>query len=416
SSDEVTFMPDLHFRLHFRHYSGYLESTNKSQLHYWFFESQGNPSTDPVVLWLTGGPGCSSLLAAMTEQGPIRIEDDETLAPNPSAWNLKTNFLYLESPAGVGFSYNANGQYKTDDKQTAELNFEALKSFFQKFPQYAKNDFYITGESYGGVYVPTLAEKCLDRKFPAPFKGFAVGNGYLDQKLLGNSWLQFVYYHGLVDTPLWEKLVEECCHDGTKLRKCDFVGSEKKSCQKLIEKIHNNFNSAPINVYNIYAVCNQSSIRRDELTPEQVARRFLVTNLLQLDADYVNQLKDSPPCLNYDSLQDYLNRKDVRHALHIRPQSLSWTPCNPNIDYTNQYKSLAKVVRKLVSSGLKGLIYNGDVDTACNYLGDEWFAEELGFKTIREFEPWLVNATGQVGGFVKIFDGFAYTTIRGSGT
>ncbi len=100
------------------------------------------------------------------------------------------------------------------------------------------NELEALGESYGGVYVPTLAEKCLDRKFPAPFKGFAVGNGYLDQKLLGNSWLQFVYYHGLVDTPLWEKLVEECCHDGTKLRKCDFVGSEKKSCQKLIEKVN----------------------------------------------------------------------------------------------------------------------------------------------------------------------------------
>lgn len=74
------------------------------------------------------------------------------------------------------------------------------------------------------------------------------------------------------------------------------------------------------------------------------------------------------------------------------------------------------MVRKLVESGLKGLIYNGDVDTACNYLGDEWFAEGLGFNTLREFEPWLVNSTGQVGGFVKIFDGFAYTTIRGSGT
>lgn len=93
------------------------------------------------------------------------------------------------------------------------------------------------GESYGGVYVPTLSEKCLDRKFPSTFTGFAVGNGYLDQKLLGNSWLQFVYYHGLVDTPLWEKLVEECCHDAIKLRKCDFVGSEKKSCRKLIEKV-----------------------------------------------------------------------------------------------------------------------------------------------------------------------------------
>lgn len=109
--------------------------------------------------------------------------------------------------------------------------------------------------------------------------------------------------------------------------------------------------------------------------------------------------------------------QDVRHALHIRPESQSWTPCSMyiNANYVNQYTTLKKVVQKLIKGGLKGLIYNGDVDTACNYLGDEWFAEELGFKTVQEFKPWIVNATGQVGGFEKIFEGFTYTTIRGSG-
>lgn len=152
SSDEVTSLPEVKFRLHFRHYSGYLASTNQSQVHYWFFESQGNPSKDPVVLWLTGGPGCSSLLATMTEQGPIQMQANGSLTPNPSAWNLKTNFLYLESPAGVGFSYNADKSYKTDDRQTAELNFEALKSFYQKFPHLKQNDFYITGRFLSNYY------------------------------------------------------------------------------------------------------------------------------------------------------------------------------------------------------------------------------------------------------------------------
>lgn len=58
-SDQVTSLPGLHFKLHFKHYSGYLASANASQLHYWFFESQGDVTKDPVVLWLNGGPGIS---------------------------------------------------------------------------------------------------------------------------------------------------------------------------------------------------------------------------------------------------------------------------------------------------------------------------------------------------------------------
>lgn len=57
SEDEVTSLPGLSFKPKFRHYSGYLESVNKTHLHYWFFESQ-NSSSDPVVVWFNGGPGC----------------------------------------------------------------------------------------------------------------------------------------------------------------------------------------------------------------------------------------------------------------------------------------------------------------------------------------------------------------------
>lgn len=57
SQDEVISLPGLSFKPKFRHYSGYLDSVNKTHLHYWFFESQ-NSTSDPVVLWLNGGPGC----------------------------------------------------------------------------------------------------------------------------------------------------------------------------------------------------------------------------------------------------------------------------------------------------------------------------------------------------------------------
>lgn len=68
----------------------------------------------------------------------------------------------MESPAGVGFSYSSSQNYSTDDDQTAADNYAALLNFFDKFPEYESNDFYITGESYAGVYIPTLAVLVLN--------------------------------------------------------------------------------------------------------------------------------------------------------------------------------------------------------------------------------------------------------------
>lgn len=67
------------------------------------------------------------------------------------------NMIFLESPAGVGYSYSDDGNYFTDDDQTAQDNYAAVQNFFVKFPEYLPNPLFLTGESYAGMYVPMLA-------------------------------------------------------------------------------------------------------------------------------------------------------------------------------------------------------------------------------------------------------------------
>ena len=86
-------------------YSGFLEVTSTKRLHYTFVESETSPSTDPVVIWFNGGPGFSSMLAFMQENGPLAVDDGETeIKRNPYPWNKRANMLWIESPAGVGWS------------------------------------------------------------------------------------------------------------------------------------------------------------------------------------------------------------------------------------------------------------------------------------------------------------------------
>lgn len=145
-------------------YSGYL-SFSTGVFHYIFFDSQRDPDNDPLVLWLNGGPGCSSLIGMLLEHGPFVVVTNKTsFTLNDYAWNKKANVLYLESPGGVGFSKSLrNNNFTYTDATTTEDNYRALTDFFRKFPNLKKNDFYISGESYAGIYVPYLAQEILRR-------------------------------------------------------------------------------------------------------------------------------------------------------------------------------------------------------------------------------------------------------------
>ena len=140
-------------------YSGYLEVNDTKSLHYVFAESQSDPSTDPVIIWFNGGPGCSSMLAFMQENGPIEIDDGETyLSTNKNPWTRRANVLWLESPAGVGWSIAGTPEdLSTNDMIQSQDGLAALKSWYEKFPEFRENGLWVSGESYAGIYVPYLA-------------------------------------------------------------------------------------------------------------------------------------------------------------------------------------------------------------------------------------------------------------------
>ena len=170
-------------------YSGYLNVTDTKKLHYVFVESKNDSTNDPLVIWFNGGPGCSSLLGLMQEHGPFIIDDGETeLKENPYPWNNASNVLYIESPAGVGYSLanDTNGDFAQNDMLQSQDAFTAMEAWFAEFPEFLPNKLFVTGESYGGIYVPYLTWQIYQNNLQQAFDttktkyniaGFAVGNG-----------------------------------------------------------------------------------------------------------------------------------------------------------------------------------------------------------------------------------------------
>ena len=191
-------------------YSGYLKATDTKSLHYVFAESMSNPATDPVVIWFNGGPGCSSMLGFAQEHGPYKLDSGTDFwAVNEWSWNKQANMLYIESPAGVGFSYckGIKDCNSYSDPESAADNLTAVLAFFEKFPEFKTNDLFISGESYAGIYVPYLSYYIdqynttnIDNPdvFKPNLKGFAVGNGVTNYTYdCTPAYVEMAYWHSL---------------------------------------------------------------------------------------------------------------------------------------------------------------------------------------------------------------------------
>ncbi|VDM78364.1 unnamed protein product, partial [Strongylus vulgaris] len=228
-------LPGVQFKVNFKTYSGYLNANDNGtwQMHYMLTESRSSPSNDPLLVWFNGGPGCSSLLGLFEELGSFYVNfDGATLYENVYAWNAKANVLYLESPIGVGFSYDTtqDAYINANDDQTAAQNYAALKDFFSRVqPQYNNRTFYLTGESYAGIYIPMLSQRVVEGisrgDFPNnKFQGAAIGNGFMNVPYLMNSLVLWSAYHGRVSLDDWDK-IKVACKTGseTDVEKYDFT-------------------------------------------------------------------------------------------------------------------------------------------------------------------------------------------------
>ena len=257
-----------------KHYSGFLpvDDAKTVFLHYWLVLSTGNPTTDPLAVWMNGGPGCSSLEGGLYELGPFTFTGDRdstglpTLQLNPSAWTTVSSVLFLEQPAGVGFSYATNGTVQSDDFIQSQNTYGFMLNFFKAYPELSKNDFYITGESYAGIYVPTLAYRVLEgNRAGMPYiniKGIAVGNGCWGDEVGTCSGapdsqriaLTLYHGHGMISEAIWESLIAEC---GVAFN----ISTSK--CGDLIGQANDEVGQ--IDVYNVYAAHTHHTLSRAAL-------------------------------------------------------------------------------------------------------------------------------------------------------
>eukprot|EP01092_Planopodium_desertum_P007783 TRINITY_DN321_c0_g1_i1.p1 TRINITY_DN321_c0_g1~~TRINITY_DN321_c0_g1_i1.p1 ORF type:complete len:455 (-),score=72.62 TRINITY_DN321_c0_g1_i1:52-1416(-) len=190
-------------------YSGYITVDTKtfSNTFFWFFPAQNGDADAPLIMWLQGGPGGSSMFGLFSENGPFTVSaDGSTLIPNEYTWNQEHAMLYVDNPIGVGFSFTISdeGFVTSEDDVAADL-YSFLTQFFQVFPDYQGNDFYISGESYGGKYTPSISYYIHEMNKIAPpaqqinLQGLSIGDGLVDPitQFIGIS--DLLYYFGMAD-------------------------------------------------------------------------------------------------------------------------------------------------------------------------------------------------------------------------
>nr|CAB3234490.1 lysosomal protective protein-like [Phallusia mammillata] len=429
SDDLITSLPGLSQMPSYKQYSGYLDASDTKHFHYWFVESQKDPLNDPLVLWLNGGPGCSSMGGFLTENGPLHIiTDGKTLHNNPYSWNKIANVLYIESPAGVGYSYDDNNDLDTDDDKVSLLNYNALVDFLKKFPEYSSNPFFVTGESYGGVYLPTLSVRIMEGSFKINFKGMAIGNSLSNYEMNDNSVVFFAYNHGLFGEVLWQALTTYCCNGVATRENCNFHNSSNGNCQDAVEEVSQYIFHVGLNAYALYDRCDSSEqLIYPESYLKSISHLFVKNPKVQELKKYMELFKGkrrhvenpnpSPnaiQCYNDTALKSWLNDADVRSALHIKSDLPPWELCSSAINYTKLYMDMSPQYHQLLKhDDFRILLYNGDTDMVCNFLGDQWFANSLKQTPKRSHAPWYVG--GQVAGFARVWNKISFTTIRGAG-
>ena len=175
-------------------YTGFISIDKEvnSQMFYWLFLKKDNFKTAPLVLWLNGGPGSSSMIGLFTENGPLRIlEQGGIRIDDLNSWTRIANVIYIDQPVGTGFSFIQNlGKFPENEERVKTDMLIFLKAFFISYPDLQKVDFYITGESYGGKYIPNIAKAILDSNIKdvnvaqkINLKRILIGNGLYDAKV-----------------------------------------------------------------------------------------------------------------------------------------------------------------------------------------------------------------------------------------
>eukprot|EP00757_Euglenozoa_sp_SAG-D1_P022446 gene22446-161_t len=422
--DEIVDLPGAP-KVSFKMYSGYLtvDAASGRQLFYMFAESQNDPASDPVALWLNGGPGCSSLIGFFDEHGPFRptfASGGTELEELPAAWNKVANTLYLEAPAGVGFSFSNNkSDYIVGDTRTAQDNYHALVQFFTKFPSLKGNDFWVTGESYGGHYTPELTNAILEGNKQAPpsqqinIKGLMAGNAWTDPELGAWGVVEQWWTHALISRETYNDIYKYCTYT-----EITYWIINNVSAQATVKMSHDGAGTYP-EPNPGSKLCYDALIKGSKVEFGNIDITAIYSDMCVKGAVQKGSLPGSNPCIAQNTIT-YLNQPAVQAAIHANPTK--WAPCSSTISYQFFEKpgpltSMVPYYTKFMNeTNLRILVFSGDVDAIVPFPSTRAWIETLSRPILVPFRAWYTDTNGpQVGGWVTTYDRLTFTTVRNAG-
>ncbi|KAJ6467467.1 serine carboxypeptidase [Mycena vulgaris] len=398
-----------------KQYSGYLDIAEDKHLFFWFFESRSSPASDPLVLWLNGGAGCSSMTGLLFELGPCNINKTEGgtvfTSHNPHAWNNNASIIFLDQPVMTGYSFSSSKTaHVTTTPEAARDVYAFLQLFFRRFEEYATQPFHIAAESYGGHFAPHIASIVHHKNkqlVHAPSSDIWKIN--LASIMLGNALTD-----PLIQMP---SVVEYACDSPLAVfspisPQCRSLRTRGTICKRMISACY---------ALDTRAVCAPAT--------------FYCWSMWEVLAEAKRNFHDirlpcetNPDCYaELDWMGEYMNRLDVRTALGVDPRASKFVGCNMDmlVEFMSQgdgMRDTKSVVTELVDEGIRLLVYAGNVDMACNYMGNSRWVAELP-STHKDafgdapFRPWIVS--GRPAGVVRsVGDGagnVTYLTVYEAG-
>ncbi|XP_039141766.1 LOW QUALITY PROTEIN: serine carboxypeptidase-like 18 [Dioscorea cayenensis subsp. rotundata] len=358
SASIVTHLPCFHGPLSFHLETGYV-GVDEVQFFYYFIESEGNLAEDPLLLWATGGPGCSSFCALIFQNGPLKFRSVKyngslpTLVYHPFAFACK-RYLWL-------------------------IN----------HPKFLSNPLYVGGDSYAGKVVPFITQLIsqgtgVPITFDPEARENTIRKGYTDLK--------------------------DTVQRVPAMNREDYENPTKALCAKKLQVAEKYFDE--INMDHILEPkCPPASPKQKNLSGE---RRSLKDghNMFTVPPD-VPPLK----CRSYGYYLSgiWANDDVVRDALHIQKKTVpEWIRCNDNLQYAYDLPSNVKYQHKLTSRGYRALVYSGDHDLTAPHIGTQTWIRSLNCSIIDDWRSWFSG--GQVTGYTRTYaNNLTFATIYGAG-
>ncbi|EIN14318.1 serine carboxypeptidase [Punctularia strigosozonata HHB-11173 SS5] len=393
-----------------KQYSGYLDITDGKHLFFWFFEARNNPGEGPLILWLNGGPGCSSSTGLLFELGPCNIADEgKNTTYNEFGWNTHANIIFLDQPINVGYSYSDDGSTVNTSPVAGKDVYAFLELFLARFPKYASLPFHIAAESYGGTYAPNIASvihqankalATMGTRSPVP--GDIRIN--LASVILANGLTNPLIQMASVPDYACEGPFAIFEPDGPQ---CQSLRSKVPTCERLIQSCYD---------YNSRFTCVPAAL----YCWSQLFGPLQQTGLNLYDVrKKCDKSKDGDLCYKEMTWIDtWMNTDANKRALGVNPD-LKFQSCNMEVNQAFMFQgdgmhNSADLLPELVNDGIRLLVYAGNADAMCNFMGNERWVSQLDTEFHEEFLgaqslPWVTEKSGQLAGAVRSAGGKGYT-------